>query len=191
MAIDSSVVKLTAPKQRWEIADYLKVGDEYCLMGSGFTSINETYGGQEDSKVYVNDKERTTCLKSFQREFPYNNGLIVSEKAVIALREVGERGLTGTAAMFEYIRVDLFMPKAAGDDNTEFYSRHFVVSCVPDSEEGEGAETVTGSGTLKTVGNMTEGWFNIQTPGFTADANAATTAQGVLNSPAQTTAGTE
>lgn len=191
MAINSTDVKLTAPKQRWEIADYLKVGDTYCLMGSGFTSINETFGAQEDSKVYVNDKEQTTWLKSFQREFPYNNDLIVSEKAVLALREVGQRGLTGTKAMFEYVRVDLFKPKAVGDDNADFYARHFIVSCVPDSEEGEGAETVTGSGSLKTVGNMTEGWFNIKTASFTADDTAAETAQSVLDGTAQTTGGTE
>ena len=176
MAIDSNVVTLTAPKQRYEIADYLKVGDTYYLMGAGFTSINESYGAQEDSKVYVNDKEQTTWLKSFQREFQYDYDLIVSEKAVVALREVGARGLTGTDAMFEYVKVDLFRPKSNDAENSSFYARHFIVSCVPDSEEGEGADTITNSGTLKTVGNMTEGWFDIKTNSFSADANAAATA---------------
>lgn len=191
MAIDSNAITLAAPKQRYEIADYLKVGGTYYLMGAGFTSINESYGAQEDSKVYVNDKETTTWLKSFQREFSYNNDLIFSEKAIAALREVGERGLTGTQAMFEYVRVDLFRPKSNDDSNSEFYARHWIVSCVPDSEEGEGADTITNTGTLKTVGNMDEGWFNVTENTFTKDASAAATAAAVDESASSGTTGAE
>lgn len=189
MAINDNVVTLTAPKQRYEIADYLKIGEDYVLMGAGFTSINEAFGAQEDSKVYVNDKEQTTWVKSFQREFAYNCDLIRSERAVAALREVGIRGLTGTQAMFEYVRVDLFSPKEVGADNASFYARRFIVSCVPDSEEGEGAETITDSGTLKPIGNMVEGWFDIQTKTFTEDKTAADTAFAVSETGAELTQG--
>lgn len=177
MAIAKEGLNLTAPKKRHQIADYLKVGNDYYLMGTGFTSINEQYGAQEDNKAYVNSKEQSTTLTSYQREFPYNCDLITSEEAVMALREVGERGLTGTDAMFEYIRVDLFLPKSSESNNEEFYARHFIVTAVPDGEEGEGTETITDTGTLKPFGEMTEGWFNIgETKGFTENANAYTTA---------------
>lgn len=176
MAINNTDITLTAPKQRYDIADYLKVDDAYCLMGAGFSTINENTGAQEDSKVYVNDKETTTWVKGYQREFPYECDLIASEDAVMALREVGQRGLTGTNAMFEYVRVDLFRPKSALESNADFYARHFIVSCVPDSEEGEGADTMTNSGTLKTVGGMTEGWFDVSANTFTKDNDAASTA---------------
>lgn len=182
MAIDSNAITLAAPKQRYEIADYLKVGGKYYLMGTGFTSINESSGAQEDSKTYVNDKETTTWLKGFQREFSYDNDLIISEVPVVALREVSLRGLTGTKAMFEYVRSDLFMPKAAAEDNTNFYARHFIVSAIPDSEEGEGADTITSSGKLKPIGSMTEGWFDMATMTFTEDSNAYETAKSVINS---------
>lgn len=178
MAIDGSKLKLTAPKKRHQIADYLKVGDTYYLMGMGFTSINENYGTQEDGKAYVNNKELSTTVTSYQREFPYNCDLITSEEAIMALREVGERGLTGTDAMFEYVRVDLFLPKATAEDNTEFYARHFIVTAVADGEEGEGAEVVTNSGNLKPYGDMTEGWFKVGASAntFTADLDAYATA---------------
>lgn len=168
MAISSNVANLAAPRKRHEIADYLKVDSAYVLMGSGFTTINENYGAQEDSKVYVNDKEQSTTVDSYQREFPYNCDLIDSQDAVAALREVGERGLTGLDAMFEYVRVDLFQPRSTEANNKEFYARHFIVSCIPSGEEGEGAATITNSGSLKPFGGMTEGWFDVDTKTFTA-----------------------
>lgn len=159
-----------SPQNRHMIADYLGVGDENCLMGLGFTSINETHGAQESSKTYINEKTATIVLTRYDREFPYEADLIKSEKSIIALRDVGKRGLVGTDAMFDYYRVDLFDPQADGAANTSFYARHFVVTAVPDSEEGEGGEEISISGTLKVVGDMEEGYFDIQTKKFTKKA---------------------
>lgn len=168
MAIDSSTLNIAAPVKRHKIADYLMVGDTYYLMGTGFTTIDESFGAQEDGKIYVNDVQTTTWLKSYEPEFSYNCDLISTQKPVTALREVGIRRLTGTDAMFYYVRVDLFQPKSEDSDNSLFYARRFVVSAIPDSEEGEGGEYLTDSGTLKPVGDMEEGYFNISTNEFTA-----------------------
>lgn len=165
--------KITAPNNRYEIADYIKIGDEIVLMGLGFTSINETHGAQEASKTYVNDKTATTWVTGYQREFPYEMDLISSEKAVTALRNVGKKGLTGVDAMFEYYKVDLFDPKDSTEANTQFYARHFTVSCVPDSEEGEGGAEITSSGTLKAVGDMEEGYFDVKALTFVATTATA------------------
>lgn len=171
MAISSATTK-AAPQNRHMIADYLGVDGENYLMGLGFTSINETHGAQESSKTYVNEKTATTWLTGYEREFSYENDLITSEKPVIALRDVGKRGLTGTDAMFDYYRVDLFDPKSKDDTNTSFYARHFIVTAVPDSEEGDGGAELTDSGTLKVVGDMEEGWFDVKAKTFTADIAA-------------------
>ena len=193
MAITGNGLNIAAPEKRHSIADYLKTGDTYHLMGTGFTTMNENYGAQEDGKVYVNDKEQSSTVTSYQREFPYNFDLIKSQAAVMALREVGERGLTGTDAMFEYVRVDLFLPQATGNDNTKYYARHFIVSAIPENEEGEGAATITGSGTLKPFGSMTEGWFDVTEKSFTeaatayASVDSATPAAAETTPPAQTT----
>jgi len=176
MALNSITVNMSAPEKRHQIADYIKIGNAYVLMGLGFSSINESYGAQEDGKAYVNDSEQSSTVTSYQREFSYNCDLIKSEVAVMALLEVGKRGLTGTDAMFEYVRIDLYLPKTSEASNKQFYARYFVVSCIPDSEEGDGAEIVTSSGSLKPYGGMKEGWFDVSTKTFTEDSTAYATA---------------
>ncbi len=170
MAVDSTSVSISAPAYRYEEPDYLKVNGTYYLMGTGFTQLDETHGAQETTKTYINDKTSTSYIKGYQREFPYNYDYIREQPAVNALRQVGRKGLTGTDAMFEYVRVDLNEPKAAADGT--YYARHFIVSAIPDSDTGEGASEIIGSGTLKAVGDMTVGWFDIATKEFTEDESA-------------------
>lgn len=173
MPIDTKTLNISAPVKRHKIADYLEVDGALHLMGTGFTSINESFGAQEEGKIYVNDVQTTTWLNSYEPEFSYECDLISTEEAVKALREVGIRRLTGTDAMFRYVRVDLFQPKSEEDDNTQFYARRFIVSAIPDSEEGEGGENMTDSGTLKPVGDMEEGYFDLSTKTFTANDSTA------------------
>lgn len=172
MAVDSTQVAISAPSYRFEEPDYLKVKGTYYLMGTGFTQLDETHGAQETTKTYINDKTSTSFIKGYQREFPYNYDYIREQVAVNALRQVGRKCLTGTDAMFEYVRVDLKEPKSSDASNTAYYARHFIVSAIPDSDTGEGASEIIGSGTLKAVGDMTVGWFDISTKEFTEDENA-------------------
>jgi len=174
MAVDETTVSIKAPEIRYRIADYLRVDGTYSLMGSGFNSIDENYGATESSKAYVNDKTTTTWVTGYEREFAYECDLIISQAPVKALRDVGKLGLTGSDAMFEYVRVDLFNPYSTDSGNTKFYARHFVVSAVPDSDTGEGASEIVHSGTLKAVGDMTEGWFDTSDLSFTAGTTSTT-----------------
>lgn len=173
-------INLNTPKTRNCIADFLTVvkgsTSETCQMGTGFNSLNESFGAQEESKGYINDQDKSQYVKGYERSFAYDCDLITSEKAIAALLEVGERGLTGTDAMFEYHRVDLFRPKATTAENKEFYARRFIVTAVAESAEGAGTETVATKGTLKSFGGMSEGWFDMSTKKFTADPTAASTA---------------
>lgn len=172
MAVDSTQVSISAPSYRYEEPDYLKVNGVYYLMGTGFTQLDETHGAQETTKTYINDKTSTSYIKGYQREFPYNYDYIREQPAVNALRQVGRKSLTGVDAMFEYVRVDLKEPKSSDEDNTSYYARHFIVSAIPDSDTGEGASEIIGSGTLKAVGDMSVGWFDISAKEFTEDETA-------------------
>ena len=53
--------------QRNMIADYLDVGAsdtaEYVLMGSGFTSLDESPGAQTETKVYINQASASTTIR--------------------------------------------------------------------------------------------------------------------------------
>ncbi|MCD8007675.1 MAG: hypothetical protein LUF68_01845, partial [Clostridiales bacterium] len=94
MAVDESVVTLRAPEIRYKIADYLKIDGTWYLCGLGFNTLDETHGAQESSKAYVNDKTTTTWVTGYEREFPYDCDLIISQEPIKALRDEGKKGLT-------------------------------------------------------------------------------------------------
>lgn len=54
--------------QRYQIADYLNVGEmkaeTYELMGAGFNTLDENPAAQLDTKTYVNDR---SCNIYYQR----------------------------------------------------------------------------------------------------------------------------
>lgn len=157
---------------RYQIGDYLDVGtggtggtEEYALMGVGFNSLDENSQAQSDTKAYISDKEASTIVKGYQTQFPYNVDLVKDERAVMALHKVARNKLTGAAAQFNYVRVDLYEAPTAA--NT-YPARKFCVTCVPDSTAGAGAEVVVDTGNLNANGDFIEGTFNTQSKAFTA-----------------------
>lgn len=173
MAVNNDVVTLAAPELRYMVSDYVMIGDAYELAGTGFSKLDENYGAQESSKAYISDKNTTTTVKYYEREFPYECDLISSSKVVKAFKDVGELGQTGTDAMFDYVRVNLYEPKETTESNKSFFARRFIVTCVPDSSAGEGASEITMSGTLKVVGDPEVGYFDISTKKFTKNGVSA------------------
>ncbi len=163
MGVEGTVV-IPNPVMRHEIADYLKVGETFELMGLGFESLNESPNAQSSSKTYINQKSQSSFVKSYQREFPYSADMIKSEKANMALYNVNRHNLTGADAMFEYVRVDLYDPDTA---TNSFKARQFTVSVEVSSVEGNGGDNLVHSGTLKAFGDPVEGTFNTQTKTFT------------------------
>ena len=153
--------------QRNMIADYLDVGAsdtaEYVLMGSGFTSLDESPGAQTETKVYINQASASTTIKSYETQFPFESELIADEKAIMALYKVGRDHLTGSTAEFDYVRVDLFDKETEG----AYPARKFRVAAEISDFAGEGGETVTVSGNLNAVGDPIQGTFNPSTKTFT------------------------
>ena len=56
------------------IADYLNVGTtekaEYALMGTGFTTLDESPGAQTESVKYVNEKSSSSSVTGYETSFP-------------------------------------------------------------------------------------------------------------------------
>lgn len=173
MSVNKDAVTLASPELRYMVSDYVMIGDAYELAGTGFSKLDENYGAQESSKAYISDKNSTTFIKGYEREFPYECDLISSSAVVKAFKDVGELGLTGTDAMFDYVRVNLYEPKDITESNKSFFARRFIVSCVPDSSAGEGASEITMSGTLKVVGDPEIGYFDIENKKFTKNGAGA------------------
>lgn len=101
--------------QRHKIADYLNVSTtetaSYALLGTGFTSLNESPNAQVKSSKYINNPSATKTTTSYETQFPFNSELIVSETAIVKIYDMATLQKTGGDCETEYIRVDLFTPK--------------------------------------------------------------------------------
>ena len=101
--------------QRHKIADYLNVSAaetaSYALLGTGFTSLNESPNAQVKSTKYINNPSATKTTTSYETQFPFNSELIVSETAIVKIYDMATLQKTGGDCETEYIRVDLFTPK--------------------------------------------------------------------------------
>ena len=101
--------------QRHKIADYLNVSAteiaSYDLMGTGFTSLNESPNAQVKSTKYINNPSATKTTTSYETQFPFNSELIASEAVIMKIYNMATLQKTGGDCETEYIRVDLFAPK--------------------------------------------------------------------------------
>ena len=153
--------------QRHEFADYLNCGTsttpDYQLMGTGFTSLNESPNAQTNTKKYVNEKSSTTSITQYQTEFAYDADLIATEACILALYNDGRDHKTGSDAVHEYVRVELWDP-ATTNSTTEFKARKFFVANSVSDIAGD--DDIQVSGTLHAQGDPIDGTFNISTRTF-------------------------
>ena len=166
---DENKVNVT---QRHEFADYMNVSEDsttkkWALMGTGFTSLNESPNAQTNSKKYVNQKSTSTTVTHYETQFPYETDLIPDEEAVASIYKVSRNHLVGSDAQREYVRVELWNPISGS--TKEFTARKFLVSVEVSSVEGENDQTI--SGNLNAVGDPVDGIFNTETQTFTEVVN--------------------
>lgn len=154
---------------RSAIADYVKIGDTYELMGTGFTKLDENPGAQTDSETYINETTASTDITGYETEFSYESRLIPSQKAIYTLWKQGRDHATGGDAQLEYVRVELFNPVGeASEAAAEFTARHFIVANEVSETTGEGGGKISVSGTLHAVGDPELGKFDTVTRKFVA-----------------------
>lgn len=160
-----------AVRSRTIVADYLKVKEEFVLMGTGFTAIDESPNAKTASKQYVNDKSPTSSIVSYESEFSFETDQIRDQKAVDYICDIGELHKVGADAETEYIRVDL--DKAGTTENT-FRARKFSVAVQVDDFGAKDGE-MSAKGKLLGKGDLVLGTFNTTTKefteGFTGKAN--------------------
>ena len=151
------------------IADYALIGANYELMGTGFTSLDESPGAKSESETYINEVTSSADITSYETEFPYESRLIPSQKAICALYKMGRDHATGDDAQLTYIRVDLFNPVGTPNEaSAEFTARQFRVANEVSDIKGGGGEKIQVSGTLRAVGDPIHGKFDTVTKTFTA-----------------------
>lgn len=151
------------------IADYIEVNGAFELMGTGFTSLNESPSAQTDSETYINETTSSTDITGYETEFSYESRLIPSQKAIYMLYKDGRDHATGDKAIHTYVRVDLFnLIGTASETSAEYTARQFAVANEVSDIEGDGGEKISVSGTLHAVGDPIQGKFNTVSKTFTA-----------------------
>lgn len=159
-----------AIRKRKIVADYLKVGKEFVLMGTGFTELNESPSAKTTSKLYINDKSSTTSITGYETEFGFETDQIRDEKAIDFICDIGELQKTGADAETEYIKVDLDKPAKAENG---FRARKFKVAVSIDDFEAKDNE-MSAKGKLLGMGDLVLGTFDTTTKTFTEGFEAKT-----------------
>lgn len=169
--------KIPKAVKRFKLADYYGISSEsdvtYSLMGTGFEKIDESPNAQVDTVHYVNMVSASSDVSRYEPEFAYDSNMIASEDVIMDIYDIGTRQKTGDDAIREYVRVELFRPyePSSGNASTEiFKARRFLVTVGVSSISGNGGENIKVSGSLKPVSDAEDGYFNITTKKFAADA---------------------
>ena len=148
-------------------ANYLKVGETFELLGTGFTELNESPSAQTTSKRYINQASASQSVTGYEWSTSFNTDQIVSDKAIEYIRNIGEMQKTGADTETEYIIVDL--DKAA--QIAGYRARQFKVAIAVDSFDDNDGELGI-SGTFLGQSDPIEGTFKTDektfTEGFTA-----------------------
>lgn len=153
---------------RYMVADYLNTGasgsEEYALMGTGFSSLDENPSATVDNTAYINDRSSSGSITGYENTFPFDTQFISDDAAIKHIYDVARNQKTGEEAETEYVRVDLY----ANDEGTTFPARKFRVAIEVTGITGAGTEIMRIAGNLHQVGNFVEGTFDTTSKTFTA-----------------------
>jgi hypothetical protein len=143
-------------------ANYLKVGETFELLGTGFTELNESPSAQTTSKRYINQSSASQSVTGYEWSSSFNADQIKSEKAIEYIRKIGEMQLTGADTEAEYIIVDLDQEA----QTSGYRARKINVAIAVDSFDDNDGELGI-SGTFLGQSDPIEGTFDTSTKSFT------------------------
>ena len=155
-------------RQRRMEADYLKVGEVFEFLGSGFTAIDEKPNSQVTEKRYINDASSSQSVTGYKWQADFSGDQMDSEKAIEYITTIGKELKTGGDCESDYIRVDL--DKAATADGS-YYARKFRVA-IQVSEFPNNDGELGLSGVFLALGDPVIGTFNTKTKTFTEGFSA-------------------
>lgn len=142
--------------------------EEFLLLGTGFTKLDENPGAQSESEVYINETTASSDITSYKTEFSYETRLIKDQRASYKLWKMGRDHATGDDAQLDHCVVDLFNPIGTPTDEVaEYAARLFRVTNVVDGTAGNGGEKLNISGKLEAVGDPIQGKFDTVSKTFT------------------------
>ena len=143
-------------------ADYLKVGDEFEFLGTGWTGIDEKPNSQVTEKRYISDASSSQSITSYKWQSDFTGDQIQSDKAIEYIVNIGKELKTGADAETFYVKVDLDKPAA---NDAGFYARKFKVAIqVSEFPNNDGELGLSGS--FLGLGDPVIGTFDTSTKTF-------------------------
>lgn len=142
-------------------ANYIKIGETFELLGTGFTELNESPSAQTASKRYINQSSSSQSITGYEWGTSFNADQIRSEKAIEHIRNIGEMQLTGSDTETEYVIVDL--DKEA--QTKGYRARKFKIAIAVDSFDDNDGELGI-SGNFLGQSDPVEGTFDTSTKTF-------------------------
>lgn len=145
-------------------ANYLKIGEAFELLGTGFTDLNESPSAKTISKRYINQSSASQSVTGYEWKTDFSADQIVSEKAIEYIRNIGELQKTGPDTEADYLIVDLDKPAATAG----FRARKIKVAIAVDSfDDNDGDLGIKGS--FLGISDPVEGTFDTTTKTFTEE----------------------
>lgn len=144
-------------------ANYMNVKEDFELLGTGFTELNESPSAQTTSKRYINQSSSSQSVTGYEWSSSFNTDQIVSDKAIEYIRDIGEMQKTGADTETEYLIVDLDKP---GTTEGNFRARKIKVAIAVDSFDDNDGELGI-SGNFLGISDPLEGTFDVSTKTFT------------------------
>lgn len=144
-------------------ADYLKVGENFEFLGTGFTAIDEKPNSQTKEVRYINDASSSTSVVGYKWQADFSGDQIVNDKAIEFITNIGKELKTGGDCESEYIKVDL---DKESNTSGSYYARKFKVA-IQVSEFPNTDGDLGLSGVFLGLGDPVIGTFNTKEKSFT------------------------
>ena len=144
-------------------ADYLKVGEDFEFLGTGFTAIDEKPNSQTKEVRYINDASSSTSVVGYKWQADFSGDQIVNDKAIEFITNIGKELKTGGDCESEYIKVDL---DKESNTSGSYYARKFKVA-IQVSEFPNTDGDLGLSGVFLGLGDPVIGTFNTKEKSFT------------------------
>lgn len=154
--------------KRAERQHYMNIGTAdapmWSQIGEGFTEFKESKNAVSYQRRYIHEITKRTDVTGYAPVIDYELEIYSSNPVIDKIRTITDHELTGDDARVDVISVDLF--DEGGTTGTYAATRR-AYSVIPD-ECGEGTDALCYTGTMKAVGDITVGKFDLAAKEFTA-----------------------
>lgn len=134
----------------------------WSLVGEGFTEFSESKNAVSYQRRYIHESTKRTDVTGYAPVIDYEFEVYKNNPVIEKLRHITDLELTGDDAKVDVLCVDLF--DEADSDSYAAIKRSYSV--IPD-ECGSGNDSLIYTGTMKAVGDIVKGTFNMKTKAFT------------------------